>query len=165
MKLQNVNIYYMEQKFPVKLKDFMFVEHNSNKVLLLKFNNSIGTKLISFSFEVKFKNDKGEVIETKKYQYMNCNVKGDKEFIPKKRITVLPSCVDIEYTLLRAEFAHCLWENGEYKKLEQVKENEDGFIVNKEKKNKYLLYYVLFTVITFIFIIYYYNSFGSFAIK
>ena len=165
MESNKVCRYSAEQKWPVKLNMYAFIQNENKYDLILNFYNDINSKIKNILFEIKFLDINGNVIVSENYTFEDAFVDGFKDFTPKRKLQVPTGTVDIQYTLIKAEYINCVWKDNKLQTLsdtEEMAKDENSFLMSRLGNSTSVICYLILIGVLLGFLIYYYTSFGEY---
>lgn len=79
----------------LSVKQFMIIEQNAKKCLLLRFFNEADFDITAVEFSVKQIDSQGDVIETTNVQYPRVRIRAGEMYAPGEGVVLKQDCVDI----------------------------------------------------------------------
>lgn len=144
------NYLYNRENSLINILQYLIVEKEGKKYLLLQLNNNFKYSLNSFEMLVVQLDEKGNSICTSKFECKDINVRSGKTFIPEVFVELDEKCKDIKADLIEAKFNKYIYQNDRINRVIDKKKkpvsisNEKLIILKKKiKRPKFLLIPVL----------------------
>lgn len=114
--------------------------------MILNFYNDINSKIKNITFEIKFLDINGNVVVSENYTFEDAFVYGFKDFTSKRKLQVPTGTVDIQYTLIKAEYINCVWQDNKlqtFSDTEEMAKDENSFLMSRLGNSTSVICYLI----------------------